>query len=165
MQQAAITQRIFKVEKGSKEEGDGYPFYHAGRLRSFADVARCYESVAFGRVADYLQDSNIAAAFLAPGSYRYFALDGGNNLVGLARVLTDGGMCSWIAELCVAPAWRNRGIGSRLMERVIEKSGHTVIYVDALTGADRFLAKHGVKPRASLVACSRAGTWSGDLPG
>lgn len=132
---------------------------------AFADVARFYESVGFGCVADYLQDSNVAAAFLAPGSYRYFALDGDNNLVGLARVLTDGAMCSWIAELCVAPAWRNRGIGSRLMELVIEKSGHTAIYVDALTGADRFFARHGVKPRASLVACSRAGTQSGNLPG
>lgn len=132
---------------------------------AFADVARFYESVGFGCVADYLQDSKVAAAFLAPGSYRYFAVDSGNNLVGLARVLTDGGMCSWIAELCVAPAWRNRGIGSGLMERVIEKSGHTAIYVDALTGADRFFAKHGVKPRASLIACSRAGTQSGDLPG
>lgn len=132
---------------------------------AFADVARFYESVGFGCVADYLQDSKVAAAFLAPGSYRYFALDGENNLVGLARVLTDGGMCSWIAELCVAPAWRNRGIGSRLMELVIEKSGHTAIYVDALTGEDRFFARHGVKPRASLVACSRAGTQSGNLPG
>ena len=132
---------------------------------AFADVARLYESVGFGTVTDYLQDSNVAAAFLAPGSCRYFALDGDNNLVGLARVLTDGGMCSWIAELCVKPEWRNRGIGSRLLELIIEKSGHTAIYVDALTGAERFFAKHGVKPRASLVACSRAGSQSGDLSG
>nr|WP_217345433.1 GNAT family N-acetyltransferase [Noviherbaspirillum sp. L7-7A]MBV0879713.1 GNAT family N-acetyltransferase [Noviherbaspirillum sp. L7-7A] len=123
---------------------------------AFSDVARCYASTGFGCVADNLQDSGLAAAFLAPGSYRYFALDGDNNLVGLARVLTDGGMCSWIAELCVAPSWRKRGIGSRLMALVLEKSGHTDIYADALTGEERFFAKHGVKPRASLVACSRA---------
>ena len=131
---------------------------------AFVDVARFYERVGFGCVADNLQDSGLAAAFLAPGSYRYFALDGDNNLVGLARVFTDGRICSWIAELCVAPAWRKRGIGSRLMELVIEKSGHMAIYVDVLTGAgaDLFLAKHGVKPRASLVACSRAGTYGGD---
>ena len=124
---------------------------------AFADVARLYESVGFGCVADYLEDSRVAAAFLAPGSYRLFALDGENNLVGLARVLSDGGMCSWIAELCVAPAWRNRGIGGSLVKLVIERSGHTAIYVDALTGAERFFAMHGVKPRTSLVACSRAG--------
>lgn len=124
---------------------------------AFAEVARLYESVGFGTVADYPEESDIAAAFLAPGSYRYFALDGSNRLVGLARVLTDGAMCSWIAELCVKPEWRNQGIGSRLLALIIERSGHTAIYVDAFSGVEHFYARHGVMPRAVLVACSRAG--------
>lgn len=41
----------------------------------------------------------------------------GDKLVGMARAVTDGVRCATIFDVCVAPAYRGRGIGKRSCDR------------------------------------------------
>jgi GNAT superfamily N-acetyltransferase len=41
-------------------------------------------------------------------------------LVGVARLIDDGGLYAAIWDLIVHPGWRGRGIGTSLVERVLE---------------------------------------------
>lgn len=48
------------------------------------------------------------------------ARDPDGRLVGIARVLDDGGLYATVWDLLVHPDWRGRGIGTRLMELALE---------------------------------------------
>lgn len=124
---------------------------------TFKEVADLYESVGFGSSEFYLNDIEFKSAFFAHGSYRCFAFGQNKVLIGMARVFSDNKICSWIAELCVHPEWRNHGVGNGLLDMVLERSGHTAIYVEALSGVEGFYSKRGINPKKRLVACSRAG--------
>ncbi|PUE07119.1 hypothetical protein B9Z51_14690 [Limnohabitans sp. T6-5] len=123
----------------------------------FDDLANLYESVGYGSASSYKEDEGYRAAFFGPSSFCFFALNDDGQLVGIARVFSDNKICSWIAEVCVHPSWQGKGVGSKLVEMIIERFGHTAIYVDAFVGEESFYAKHGIKPKQKLVACSRAG--------
>jgi GNAT superfamily N-acetyltransferase len=43
-------------------------------------------------------------------------------LVGVARLLDDGGLATSIWDLIVHPEWRGKGVGTWLVERAIEES-------------------------------------------
>ena len=123
----------------------------------FDQVANLYESVGFGSSSFYVDDREFKKAFFGPGTYRCFAFANDGELIGMARVFSDNKICSWVAELCVHPKWRNQGVANKLLNLIVERSGHTAIYVDALSGTEGLYAKLGIKPKKSLVACSRAG--------
>lgn len=54
------------------------------------------------------------------------------------------------------PDWQRKGIGGALVERIIERFGHTAIFLEAFADQTDFFAKRGITPKAKLVACSRA---------
>jgi GNAT superfamily N-acetyltransferase len=124
---------------------------------TFTEVANLFESAGFGGAEFYLNDKEFETAFFALGTYRYFAFDDNRRLIGMVRVFSDNKICSWIAELCVHPAFRNQGVASGFLDLIIERSGHTAIYVEAFSGTESFYARRGIKPKARLVACGRAG--------
>lgn len=78
-----------------------------------------------------------------------------NTLVGYARAFTDHVMVTWIAEILVHPEYRRQGIGTRIMNELLRVTGHTSIYAEALTGNEGFFASFDIKPKTTLVACSR----------
>lgn len=119
-------------------------------------LAALYESVGFGTAEAYLAKSDFAARVFAPGVYGVFAFDDGGQLVGMARVLSDDFLCSWIAEVCVAPAWQRQSIGSSLIARVVERFGHTAIYTEAFAEKVGLFSTAGIRAKSKLVACSRA---------
>lgn len=125
-------------------------------LINYDEVAELYESVGFGRAADYKEDPGYEATLRQPGTHAFFALDGENHLVGLLRVFSDDRICTWVAEICVRPDRQRLGIGSQLMAMLDKRFGHTAIYVDALSGSEDFFAKQGIGPAAKLIACSRS---------
>jgi GNAT superfamily N-acetyltransferase len=49
----------------------------------------------------------------------------GGNLVGLARVLTDGVQVSYLCDLAVEPDVQGLGVGKQLVERVLERCAGT----------------------------------------
>ena len=89
------------------------------------------------------------------GVYGFFAY-AENRLVGMTRVFSDDQSCAWIAEICVHPDWQRRGVGSALVDRANKRFSHTALYCEALDDSVEFLIKVGIKPKAKLVACSRA---------
>ncbi len=121
-------------------------------------LADLYGSVGFGSAEAYKEEEDLIKVIFGTGAYGFFAFTANDQrLVGMARALSDDRMCSWIAEVCIHPDWQGKGVGSRLLDMVVGRLGHTAIYVAAFAGQTEFFAKHGIKPRAKLVACSRAG--------
>jgi ribosomal protein S18 acetylase RimI-like enzyme len=49
-----------------------------------------------------------------------FSLLHGGQQVGVARVLTDHGATSYVCDVVLAPGHRERGLGSWLMDRILE---------------------------------------------
>lgn len=120
-------------------------------------LAALYESLGFGIRSDYLGTPGLVGKMFGPGCFGLFAFEGAE-LTGLIRVFSDDLVCTWIAELCVRPDRQKRGIGTALLERVLERFSHTAIYAEAFAGQESFFARRGLKPRPILVACSRAPT-------
>ena len=66
----------------------------------------------------------------------------GERLVGCLRLLTDGYFFGTITELLVLPAYRRRGVGSRLLCLAKERTP-TMLYFGAQPGAEQFYEKNG----------------------
>ena len=54
----------------------------------------------------------------APGTVAVVAVEGGE-VVGFARVLTDGAISGYLADMAVVPAHRGQGVGRRLVEEAL----------------------------------------------
>ena len=66
----------------------------------------------------------------------------GNEAIGTARLLPDG----HIGRMAVLKAWRGRGIGGRLLARLVEEAqrrGHREVVLSAQVHAVRFYRAHG----------------------
>ncbi len=68
----------------------------------------------------------------------------GDRLVGCLRVLTDGYFFGTITELLVLPAYRRKGIGSRLI-RLAKEHTPTMLYFGAQPGLEAFYEKNGCR--------------------
>lgn len=120
-------------------------------------MADLYESVGFGSAETYKADEDFIKSIFGAGAYGFFTFtESDHRLVGMARVLSDDKICSWIAEVCVHPDWQGKGVGGRLLDMVINRFGHTAIYVEAFADQSEFFGKYGIKPKKKLIACSRA---------
>ncbi|MEO5337231.1 MAG: GNAT family N-acetyltransferase [Magnetospirillum sp. WYHS-4] len=118
-------------------------------------LAALYASVGFGTEENYRHPAMTLNRLFGAGVYGFFAFQG-ERLVGMARVLSDDVMCSWIAELCVHPDCQRRGIGGALLDRVNERFRDTALYADAFKGQEGFLRSRGIVPQSRLVTCGRA---------
>lgn len=130
----------------------------------FDEVSDLYESVGFGSSHVYKEDSDYEKSFMSEQVHGFFAFNQSGKLIGMLRVLSDNKICSWIAEICISPAYQKKGIGSQLMKMFDDRFGHTAIYVDALAGSEGFFEKHGIKAKEKLIACSRAGKTTSEKP-
>ena len=73
------------------------------------------------------------------------AVDAAGNVIGCARLLPDG----HIGRLAVSAAWRGRGVGGALLERLIalaRERGHRRVVLNAQTHALAFYERHGFAP-------------------
>lgn len=120
-------------------------------------LAALYESVGFGTAEDYAVPPISLERLFGPGAYGFFALDG-ERLVGMARVLSDDVLCSWIAEMGVHPDWQGQGIGGALLDRINGRFKDTALYAEAFTDQEAFFVKRGIHPQSRVVACGRAPT-------
>ena len=70
------------------------------------------------------------------------AEDAAGRPVGCGRLLADG----HIGRLAVLSAWRGRGVGSALLQRLVDLArslGHSQVILNAQTRAMPFYARHG----------------------
>jgi predicted N-acetyltransferase YhbS len=79
-------------------------------------------------------------------------------LVGYLRLLTDHVYIYYILDVMVAPSWRKRGIGEKLVGIAVEKSkssGFMKIFLTAIPGSENFYQKFGFKASMSPVLTIR----------
>ena len=72
-------------------------------------------------------------ALTAPGAITVVAVDGGE-VVGFAQALTDGEIQAYLCNIAVAEGARRRGIGERLLEEALSRSG--AMRIDLLATGD-----------------------------
>lgn len=83
-----------------------------------------------------------------------------NHLVGLIRVVGDGYTIIYIQDILVNEAYQNQGVGSALMQRVLDKyrdvRQKVLLTIDE-PGVRAFYEKHGFKScdKSSLVAFAK----------
>ncbi len=120
-------------------------------------VANLYESVGFGVADFYKNDTDLLNAIFGPGVYGFFSFGNSEQgLVGMARVLSDDRICSWIAELCIHPESQDKEVEGELLTMVTKRFSHTAIYTEALVGTEELFAKYQITHKKKLLACSRA---------
>jgi ribosomal protein S18 acetylase RimI-like enzyme len=61
-----------------------------------------------------------AAAGL-PASWCSVCVRAGGELIGMGRVVGDGGLFLFVVDIAVAPAWQGRGWGKRIMAALMEQ--------------------------------------------
>jgi GNAT superfamily N-acetyltransferase len=98
-----------------------------------AVIALCEEAEAF---ASFAADPERAGRALAgPGAVALLALRDGQ-LVGFAHAVTDGAFQAFLSLLLVRPEARRCGIGKRLVEEVLARSGAARVDLLAYEEAD-----------------------------
>lgn len=78
-----------------------------------------------------------------------------NDLVGLARVLSDGVFNATIADIVVDPEYQGKGIGTKIMEKIKEKCENTAIYLEAFEKNDEFFRRCGFVKRENMAVYSK----------
>lgn len=76
----------------------------------------------------------------------------GGELVGFARVISDGHLHAFITEMIVHPDFQGRGIGSALLSAVLQACHHagiTDIQLFSARGKSAFYERHGFVARPS----------------
>ncbi len=69
----------------------------------------------------------------------------GNELVGVARALTDFAYCCYLSELAVDRDWQRKGVGRELVRRVHQAAGEeSNLVLLAAPGADAFYDRCGL---------------------
>lgn len=119
-------------------------------------LARLFGKSAWGREEDYLNEGCQEWLTASDNIIIAVALDKERTrLLGFIRAFTDHATVTWISELLVDPDHRNQGIGSRLMNEVIERTCPTALYTQIFTGTEKFFEKFKLTPKPKLVAVSR----------
>ncbi|QUM79844.1 GNAT family N-acetyltransferase [Moritella sp. 5] len=57
----------------------------------------------------------------------------GDTVVGSRRVISDGLVCSYIADIGVMEEYRGKGVGSALMRETLK---HTTLYTNSFKGCN-----------------------------
>ena len=115
------------------------------------DAIALYLALEWGKEADY--DANTWQRVFA--NSQCITAYANDRLVGLLRYLTDGYHDTQICECVVLPEYQKQGIGTQMMDRLIELYGHTNIYGASLNNAAEFFNKRGLQSREKMITVSR----------
>jgi ribosomal protein S18 acetylase RimI-like enzyme len=73
-------------------------------------------------------------------------------LVGAGRALSDGVWRAAIYDVVVLPERQGRGIGSRIVQQLVEMAGADVVTLYTAPGAERFYEKLGFRKMKTAMA-------------
>ena len=116
-------------------------FTYIERLPSVPDYNRLRAAVGWS-----IYDEAVIAAFLPNTLYCICALDG-DEAIGMARVIGDGGLVFYIQDVIVLPDYQRRGIGTHMMDHVMAYSAahahhNTIIGLMSAYGKEAFYEKY-----------------------
>jgi GNAT superfamily N-acetyltransferase len=80
-----------------------------------------------------------------------FAWDG-ETMVGIARALSDRTVHSVIYDLCMLPECQGKGLGTRMMEAMMERLGTPSVVLWSVPGKEPFYARFGFRPMLTAMA-------------
>ncbi len=121
----------------------------------FVSFDAVYPSVGFHRGTSITYPDDYIEKNFGPGVFGFFAFHE-NELIGVARILSDDCVCAHVAEICVHRNWQRKGVGSALMKAVVNRFSGLAIYAASLVGQEVFFAKMGVVPQPLAIACGWA---------
>jgi ribosomal protein S18 acetylase RimI-like enzyme len=103
-----------------------------------------YEKVGLARdLARSGEFDKLRASFEA--SYRVATAWHGGDLVGAARMISDGICYGMIFDVAVLAEHRQKGLGKGLMTELMKDNGHLCIYLTSTFGNEKFYEKLGFK--------------------
>jgi len=105
--------------------------------REFIDISR---SVGWGLKRRY--DLKKVKKALGQTTYVVTVRDN-RELVGCGRAFSDDLLFTTIPDVFVKPEYQRKGIGTRIMQRIIKRFGHTTIYFGSQPGNELFFEKCG----------------------
>ncbi|RWW93799.1 GNAT family N-acetyltransferase [Flavobacterium cerinum] len=104
------------------------------------------------RVNSGLSPKTIAAAEigLANSLYSVMIANEGNEVIGMGRIIGDGGCFCQIVDICVLPEYQGQGIGKLIMENLMNYINNELpesCYISLIADgdADKLYAKYGFK--------------------
>jgi ribosomal protein S18 acetylase RimI-like enzyme len=94
--------------------------------------------------------SEEGAATGLPASWCSVCVRAGGELIGMGRVVGDGGLFLFVVDIAVAPAWQGQGWGRRIMAALMEQvharaSARTMVGLIADGTAYRLYEQFGFK--------------------
>ncbi|MFQ3343794.1 MAG: GNAT family N-acetyltransferase [Candidatus Poseidoniales archaeon] len=72
-----------------------------------------------------------------------------DEIIGMGRIIGDGGTVFQICDMAVKPEWQNKGAGTMIMDSImnyIEENAEENAYVNLLADVNGFYEKWGFKP-------------------
>jgi ribosomal protein S18 acetylase RimI-like enzyme len=67
----------------------------------------------------------------------------GDELVGFARLISDGATNAYVSTMAVAPRWQDRGLGTRIMRSLMDGRESMKLVLESAVGAERFYERLG----------------------
>ncbi|MDI4633542.1 GNAT family N-acetyltransferase [Pelomonas sp. V22] len=116
------------------------------RLTTAAAFKALYDTTGWGPPE---RDTDYYARALA-GSWFSVSAYAGDELVGFARVISDGHLHAFITEMIVAPAFQAQCLGSQLLDAALaacHAASITDVQLFCARGKQGFYEKHGFLPR------------------
>lgn len=123
-----------------------HPFEFSPIAPSSEAFKALYDSTGWDPIS---REASYYAGALA-GSWWSWAAYCDGQLVGFARVISDGHLHAFITEMIVHPDFQRRGIGARLLSSLLtasHKAGISDIQLFSAKGKAAFYRRHGFVPR------------------
>lgn len=115
-----------------------------------ADFIKLYESTGWGKCKEDMVQVSLK------NSYATFAVMDGENVIGMARLLGDGGLAFYLKDLVILPEYQGRGIGKELLEYIqnyirneLKDGWQTNLELMSAKGKEDFYKKFGFEERPS----------------
>jgi ribosomal protein S18 acetylase RimI-like enzyme len=115
-------------------------------------LAHLFESVGWHHRT---RDPERLAQMVRGSMYGVSAFDG-EKLVGFARAISDGAFNAYVSTVAVLPEYQRRGIGRKLIRRLLEGREHVQFVLHAGPGAQPFYLGCGFRPASDMLRRDRS---------
>ncbi len=95
---------------------------------------------------------------LAAGSHSFLTVRAQAQVIGMGRAISDGASDAYIQDVTVDPRWRGKGLGTRIIQKIIERLEADRIFWIALIAEQNshpFYRKLGFAPMADSTPMLR----------